>query len=395
MRLVIVGGGFAGVWAAIAAAEERARHPARRTALEILLVSRDPWLTIRPRLYERSLDGVRVPIDSVLGARGVHRIEGDVESIASSEHRLVVEGRLGPQTLEYDRLILAAGSHLVRPAIPGIDLAFSVDTFAEAQALDRHLQNLRQTRNGDDAAFVVVGAGFTGVEVATELASRVRSGLKGRWRVVLVEGAGAIGRDLSTDAREHAERALRDLGVELRVGRRVRSIERDGVTLADGERIRAAATIWTGGFRASPLAIALPVEHDELGRIPVDRFLRVKGAPAIYAAGDVARFVVDESFAAPMSCQYAIPMGTLAGANAVSELFGLGLAPLSTPRYVTCLDLGDAGALFTEGFGEDRAVKLTGYWAKVMKETINRRLIYPPVPNAVDIREPLHRPSAA
>jgi NADH dehydrogenase len=88
-------------------------------------------------------------------------------------------------------------------------------------------------------------------------------------------------------------------------------------------------------------------------------------------------------------------MGTLAGSNAVLDLFGAGLAPLSPAPYVTCLDLGDAGALFTEGFGEHREVKLTGYWAKRMKETINTRLIYPPVPNAASVGEPVRRASAA
>jgi len=400
MRIVIVGGGFAGVWAAITAAEERARHGGRRAPLDIKLVSRDPWLTVRPRLYERSLDGVRVSLDSIVGTRGVDRLQGDVTRIDWSERRLIVATHSGPEIVQYDRLVLAAGSELSRPTIPGIDLTFNVDTFAQAEALDRHLRDVRAASNVEaPAPIVVVGAGFTGIEVATELASRLRSETPGTrealWRVVLVDSADVVGRDLSHDARRYAERALQELGIELRLGRRVRSIEREGVTLADGERIRAAATVWTGGFRANPIARALPVDHDELGRIPVDEFLRVRGVPAIYAAGDIARVELDASLVAPMSCQYAIPMGTLAGSNAALDLFGADLAPLSPAPYVTCLDLGDAGALFTEGFGEHREVKLTGYWAKRMKETINTRLIYPPVPNAASVGEPVPRASAA
>jgi NADH dehydrogenase len=168
------------------------------------------------------------------------------------------------------------------------------------------------------------------------------------------------------------------------------------VTLSDGQHIRAATTIWTGGFRANTLARALPVTHDDLGRIPVDEFLRVKGVPAIYAAGDVARTMVDGSHVAPMSCQYAIPTGMLAGANAVCDLYGLPRASFSSAPYVTCLDLGDAGAVFTEGFDDHRRVKLTGYWAKRMKETINGRLIYPPLASTTAvIAEADHRPSAA
>jgi NADH:ubiquinone reductase (H+-translocating) len=99
----------------------------------------------------------------------------------------------------------------------------------------------------------------------------------------------------------------------------------------------------------------------------------------VYAAGDVAHAAADAAgHIAPMSCQCAIPMGEIAGANAAAELLGGKLAPFSHSAYVTCLDLGDAGALFMEGW--DREVRLTGFWAKVMKETINTRLIYPPRP---------------
>ena len=77
-----------------------------------------------------------------------------------------------------------------------------------------------------------------------------------------------------------------------------------------------------------------------------------------------------------MSCQHAIPMGMVAGRNAVSELFGLELRTYSQPDYVTCLDLGPWGALFMQGW--DRQVRLAGPWAKVVKQAINRRLIQPP-----------------
>jgi NADH dehydrogenase len=103
----------------------------------------------------------------------------------------------------------------------------------------------------------------------------------------------------------------------------------------------------------------------------------VRGLSDVYAAGDVARAIADfEGHVAPMSCQCAIPMGESAGANAAADLLGADATPFSYPSYVTCLDLGEAGALFMQGW--DREVRLTGFWGKLMKETINRRLIYPP-----------------
>lgn len=379
-RLVIVGGGFAGVWAALQASATRRR--AARDDLEITLVSRDPWLTIRPRLYEGSLDGVRVPLDEVLEPAGVRRIEAEARHIVP-ESRTVT---LGPddRPLAYHALILAAGSAVQRAAIPGAERAFAVDTYKEADALQAHLTALRQ-RRGDTlgrSTAVVVGAGFTGIEVATTLVSRLRRVASADRtgepvRVVLVERAPVLVPDLGDSARGHVARALADLRVEWRTGVTVNTIDADGVTLATGERIDAATVVLTGGLHASPLAAQLPVPRDMLGRVSVDEYLRVRGVEHVYAAGDVARAVADGAdHLVPMSCQCAIPMGETAGANAAAALLGRAQAVFTYPFYVTCLDLGAAGALFMEGW--DHEVRLTGWWAKLVKESINTRLIYPP-----------------
>ncbi len=375
--LLIVGGGFAGVWAALGAAAARAGHGAAGR-IGITLVSRDSWLTIRPRLYEAALDELRVPLDDVLAPIGADRVEGQAIGIDPVARTVAVTGAGGPRRLRYDQLIVAAGSQSRRPAIPGAEQAFGVDTYGEALALQQHLSAL-----AGPARFtaVVVGAGFTGIEVATELAGRLRAlaaaaGAAEPARVVLVEAATQVAPDLGDPARRHVEHALEQLGIESRAGRRVIAVDRGGVTLSDGERIAAATTVWTGGFRASPLAAMLPVELDELGRIPVDEYLRVRGVDGVHAAGDIARALADATHVAPMSCQYAIPMGERAGANAVADLLGLAPARFERPDYVTCLDLGEAGGLFMQGW--DREVRVDGFWGKVMKQTINTRLIYPP-----------------
>lgn len=375
-RLVIVGGGFAGVWAALGAADVRRRHGYDRAELDITLVSRDPWLTIRPRLYEATLEGVRVPLDMVLEPAGVARVQGEVTTIDTAARTVAVRG-VG--VLTYDRLVMASGSRLDRPSIPGAERVFAVDSYAEAMALDRHLASAAVDESGFTA--VVVGAGFAGIEVATELVGRLRAIARrsrpaDAVRVVLVERASVPAPDLGADARRHVEQSLSRLGIELRLGASVASVESDGVTLSSGERIPARTTIWTCGFRASPLAAQLPVEHDALGRVHVDGLLRVRGVQGVFAAGDVAHAMADATHVSPMSCQLAVPMGESAGRNAAAELLAMPAAPWSHPHYVTCLDLGEAGALFMEGW--DRDVKLTGFWGKLMKETINRRLIYPP-----------------
>jgi NADH dehydrogenase len=383
-RLVILGGGFAGVWAARGALSTLRRHASRASDVNITLVSRDAWLTIRPRLYEASLDDVRVPLEDVLES-AVERIEGEVTRIDSSARTITIADATSVGTLPYDCLILAAGSHVQRPPIPGIEHANTVDTYADALALQRHLATLPEARaipvrDGQFTA-VIVGAGFTGIEVATSLVSRLRAiaatvGAGERARVVVVEQALAVAPDLGPAARQPIEQALAALGIEVRVGVSLSEIRRDGVTLGNGESIAASTTVWTGGLRANRLAAQLPAERDGAGRVAVDEFLRVRGLANVYAAGDVARAMADQTHVAPMSCEYAIPMGERAGSNAVADLLGVPAAPFAQPYYVNCLDLGEAGGLFTQGW--DRDVRLTGFWAKTLKEAINTRLIYPP-----------------
>src|SRR5262249_46706040 len=112
------------------------------------------------------------------------------------------------------------------------------------------------------------------------------------------------------------------------------------------------------------------------GRGGVDSFMRVAGLANVFAAGDVASNLVDGVHSTVMSCQFARPMGRFAGHNVVADLFGEPMLPLRIDWYVTVLDLGQWGALYTVGW--DRRVFSTGPEAKVIKEMINRKRIYPP-----------------
>jgi NADH dehydrogenase len=130
-------------------------------------------------------------------------------------------------------------------------------------------------------------------------------------------------------------------------------------------------------MRANPLTRLFPIEPDRFGRIPVDEFMRVKGVAHVFAAGDAAWSMMDDLHASVMSCQHGRPMGRIAGHNVVCDLFGLPMRPLHIAWYVTVLDLGPWGALYTEGW--DRHVVTTGAAAKKTKQVINRHRIYPPL----------------
>ncbi len=215
------------------------------------------------------------------------------------------------------------------------------------------------------------------MELACEMPERLREAGVGDGRVILLDALPHIGSNMGDQAVPVIGEALESLGVETRTGVVIERIEADSIVLGDGERILAETVVWTAGMRASPLAEMIPVERDGAGRLPVDSYLRVKGASGVLAAGDIAAAGLGEGHVTVMSCQHARPMGRLAGHNAVSDLLGHDdLIPLDIEHYVTCLDLGPWGALYTEGW--DRRLASKGPDVKTVKQTINWDRIYPP-----------------
>ncbi len=233
-------------------------------------------------------------------------------------------------------------------------------------ALDRHLHALadRPASPARDTV-VVAGGGFTGIEAATEMPARLRAilGEDARIRIVIVDRNSAIAPDMGAAPRPVIENALLRLGVETRLGAGVEALDETGVTLSSGERIDSATVIWAAGMRAAPLTAQIPAARDNFGRLLVDRALRVPQVPGVFATGDAAKAAsVDVGNYALMSCQHATRLGAFAGNNAAAELLGVPTIPYHQEAYVTCLDLGAAGAILPRGWG--RVVELVGAEAK-------------------------------
>ncbi len=381
-KILIVGGGFAGLWAALAATRE-IEEAGEGNRTSVTLVSRDGYLTVRPRLYERDPENLRTPLRPVFDPVGVELVEAAVTAIDTGHHTVSATTASGGQIVHsYDRLVLATGSALHSPPIPGIaEHSWNIDTYDAAVAFDRHLRTVTANPGapGNDT-FVIIGGGFTGIELATEMRGRiaVHAGEEtaAAARVILVDRSDVIGRNLGDNPRPFIEEALRSAGVETRTGASVTGIDSDWLVLGDGERIGAATVVVTAGLRASALAQLPGAEQDEIGRLAVDQTLRVRGVPDVYATGDVARAYADDDRLALMSCQHALTMGRFAGYNTARDLLGLPLRAYRQPRYVTCLDLGPWGAVFTTGW--DRQVEMTRGEAKQLKRRINSQRIYPP-----------------
>jgi NADH dehydrogenase len=378
-RIVVLGAGFAGLIAAAGAARKLAELKIGKDDIAVTVVNRDAWHSIRVRNYETDLSDVRVPLADVMGPIGVDVTVGEVTGFHSARHEIAcrIDGRVA--ALPYDRLVVALGSELVRPPIPGLqEHGFDIDTYDAATRLSVHLADLpnRPTSPGRFTA-LVIGGGLTGIEMATELATRLRE-IAGTApaRFILADRAPRIGSNMGDAACAVIDQALGALGVETLPGVTIASVDAGGVRLSSGEAIAAETVVWCAGMRAHPLTATLPGEHDRFGRIVVDRFLKVAGAADIFAAGDVAAALVDGEHHSVMSCQHARPMGRIAGNNVVCDLVGEAPIPLEIDYYVTCLDLGAWGAVYCQGW--DRQVAVTGAAAKETKRMINCERIYPP-----------------
>ena len=378
-RILVLGSGFAGLWAAVGAARKLSELGIPRGQVEILIVDRNPYHGIRVRNYEPDLGNVAIPLPEVLDPIGVKHLTAEVKAIDVARQQVVVAGPRGQESLAYDRLVLALGSQLVRPPVPGLaPHSFDVDTYAAGVRLNAHIASLgtRPPSQGR-STIVVVGAGFTGIEVATEMPEKLRHALaNGAGRVILLDPNPLVGATIGDHARPVICDALTSLGIETRLGAKVSAIDASAITLASGDIIPTQTVVWCGGMRANPLTTALPGTRDALGRLAVDPFMRVDGLANVFAAGDVASSLVDGVHSTVMSCQFARPMGRFAGHNVVADLFGEPMLPLRIDWYVTVLDLGVWGALYTVGW--DRRVFSTGREAKAIKEMINRKRIYPP-----------------
>ena len=376
--VIVIGSGFAGLWAALGAARRLDELGVPSGTVDITVLSATPFHDIRVRNYEADLSGCRIPLADLLDPAGVAHIASEVTTIDTSARAVATSDGM---TYGYDRLVLASGSHVVKPVIPGLrEFGFDVDTHDGALALQHHLRGLADDQPTTAAAtVVVVGAGLTGIETACELPKRLGALFPEGFvppRVVLVDH-NAVGSDMGSSALPVIEQALSDNGIETRTGVSVAAVSKDGVSLSTGEQLAAATVVWCAGMRASPLTEQLPVARDRLGRVPVDDNLRVIGVPSVFAAGDVAAARMDDAHLSVMSCQHGRPMGCYAGFNVVSDLFDEPMLTLRIPWYVTVLDLGPAGAVYTEGW--DRVVVSNGARAKATKRTINTRRIYPPL----------------
>lgn len=389
-QILIVGAGFSGMWAA------RLADKHQNDTIDITVIAPQPELRVRPRFYENAVQTLVAPLQPLFDETGVNFLRGTVAQILPDSKEVSWADASGKTHLHrYDRLILASGSHVNRSLVTGADAhAFDLDQLESAAVLEQHLKDLANKEESDARNTVVVcGGGFTGIEMALELPGRLRDilGADAKTRVVVVERGPQPGARYSEELRNVIIEASAELGVEWLVNTEVESVDATGITLKDGQTIASQTVIWTVGVQANDLTGQIDAPRDRQGRLHVNAQLQVVGHDDIYATGDVAYAATDDKGNhALMTCQHAILLGKFAGNNAAADLLEVAPLPYRQENYVTCLDLGAWGAVYTEGW--DQQVKLTRAEAKKLKLSIVSELIYPPKADravAFEIADPL------
>jgi len=346
-RIVILGGGFGGVYAAM----HLEKSLGRESAVEICLVSHDNFFLFTPMLHEIAASDLEItnivnPLRKLL--RKVEVLVGDVDRIDLTNKLVVISRDYGnhSQQIDYDHLVIALGSITNLSSTPGVaDLAVPMKSLRDAIQLRaqilRYLEEANSEYNPSDRlpslTFVVAGGGFAGVETVAALNDFVREALpfypslcEDTLRVVLVHSGPVILPELGESLGRYSEKVLAQRGVEIRHNTRVKSMTNGDIVLTDDTSIPSRTLVWTAGTVPNPLVSSLPCAK-ERGRLLVDQFLRVPDWPDVWSVGDCA-FVPDvrnPGKSHPPTAQHAIREGKIAAQNIAAVLLGRRLKSFS------------------------------------------------------------------
>ncbi len=371
-RIVILGGGFGGVYAAMAL-QKASRH---RADIDITLVARENFFLFTPMLPQAatsSIDTHHIVVSLRRILPRVRVLEAEIEAIDLAGHSVTItHGDGHPHQVPWDQLVIAVGGETNFFDLPGVaEHALTIRTLADAVALrNRAIDMLEQAELEDDPevrkrllTFVVAGAGFAGIETAAEMDLFVRTAAKlyrnvkpSEVTTVVVDLRTRILPELSEELGLWTQRTLEKRGVIFHLGVGVKSADANGVTLADGTRLQTQVFVWAGGVSANPLVAALPIAN-ERGRVPVDADLAVPGYPGVWCVGDSAVVTPPGGGAPyPPTAQHALREGLHVARNVMAAIDGKPLRPFAYTAIGQMAHLGERQAVVMLG-----GLKISGF----------------------------------
>jgi NADH dehydrogenase len=351
-HVVVIGGGYAGTLAA--------NHLRMRDDVDITLVNPRPVFVERIRLHQLAAGNSTAAVDyrTLLG-EGIRLVVDGADWIDTAERTVSLTSGA---RLKFDFLIYAVGS-TGGSTVPGAEqFAYFVADFEQAGRLGDTLRELHP-----DAPVLVVGAGLTGVETASELAEQGR-------RVTLACG-GVLGPSLSRRGRRSVAKRLAKLDIDVLETAVVSEVRSDAVVLADGSILPSAVTVWAAGFRVPDLAARSGLRADAAGRLLVDETLTSVDDPRIVAAGDAA---APSGTPLRMSCQAALPLGAQAANTVLSRITGAAPPVLSQAFAGQCVSLGREHATIQLARTDDTPINaiVGGRAAAPIKEVVCKSTLW-------------------
>jgi NADH:quinone reductase (non-electrogenic) len=338
-QIVILGGGFGGVYTAMHLEKQLAHEP----NVDITLVNRENFFLFTPMLHEVAASDLDIthivnPIRKLL--HRVNFFEGDVEYIDLPNQCVRVSHGYEPHPheLPYDHLVLALGSITNFFNLPGLeDHALTMKSLGDAiQVRNRMIANLEEASSecavqgrAPLLSVIVAGGGFAGVETIAGINDFLRESVEfypnlseELLRIVLVHPGEVILPELGPKLGAYAQKKLAQRGVEIRTNTRVTGVTEHGVTLSDGSTIPSCTVIWTAGTSPNPLLAALPCTK-ERGRVVVNEYMEVPEWPGVWALGDCA-LVPDRKTGTyyPPTAQHALREGKVLAHNITATLRG-------------------------------------------------------------------------
>lgn len=334
-RVVIVGGGFAGI---------AATRALRRSDADVILIDRRNHHIFQPLLYQAAT-AVLAPSEIAAPIRQLSEKQSNVDVMLGEVTGIDLTSRLvdvscpgvDMRRIEFDYLIIAAG---MQPSYFGHDefarYAPGLKSLTDAETIRARILNayeLADATNDDDErarqlTFVLVGAGPTGVELAASMAQLAGVTLRGQFRridpaqssIILIEGGKRILPTFAESLAKKAARRLEKLGVKIATGVKVELVDENGV-IADGKRIPSATVLWTAGVAPAPILKLLGAKTDRAGRVSVGPFMNAPDVPNVFVVGD-ASSVVRDGRPVPGVAQAAIQQGRYVGRLISQQLKG-------------------------------------------------------------------------
>ncbi|MGA1262739.1 MAG: NAD(P)/FAD-dependent oxidoreductase, partial [Prochlorothrix sp.] len=358
--MCILGGGFGGLYTALRL-DQLATHG--ETQPDIVLIDQHDRFVFLPLLYELVTEELETweiapPFTELLQNTGIRFCQGKVSAIDLEQQRVILAGG---QEFRWDRLVLALGSETPLSGVPGVaDHAIAFRTVQDVYALKERLRELEQS-DRDKIRVAIVGAGYSGIELACKIADR----LGDRGRVRLIEQDYQILRHSPEFNRESARQSLQERGVWLDLETSVKSIGADSIALEyrdEVESIPVDLVMWTVGNRVVPLVQSLPLPRNARGQLRIEPTLQVQGHPHIFALGDLAEGVDGNGQKIPPTAQAAFQAADYAGWNLWASLGDRPLLPFRYQHLGEMMALGVESATVS-GLG----LSLNGPLAHVMR----------------------------